>query len=99
MNYKLCNSPRHSSAAPARRLWCYLVRQEPVQDIFIRCVFGKKRSLSTLLDNTNYDSVKVNGDDRRTENSGISLPEPVRIIHKDQDSISAFCLNQVWFSY
>lgn len=22
-------------------------------------------------------------------------PEPVRIIHKEQDSISAFCLNQV----
>lgn len=24
-----------------------------------------------------------------------ALPEPVRIIHKDQDSISAFCLNEV----
>ncbi|KAK6643958.1 hypothetical protein RUM43_000223 [Polyplax serrata] len=88
--------PRHSSAAPARRLWCFLVRQEPVQDIFIRCVFGKKRSLSTLLDSTSYDTMKTNGgEEKRGENSGLSLPEPVRIIHKDQDSISAFCLNQV----
>ncbi|KAL0271823.1 UNVERIFIED_CONTAM: hypothetical protein PYX00_008798 [Menopon gallinae] len=88
--------PRQSSAAPARRLWCYLVRQEPVQDIFIRCVFGKKRSLSTLLDNVTFDNVKMNGgEERKHENGGVYLPEPVRIIHKEQDSISAFCLNQV----
>lgn len=40
-------SPIQSSAAPARRLWHYLVRQELVQDIFIRAVFGKKRSHAT----------------------------------------------------
>lgn len=28
-------------------------------------------------------------------NSNLNLPEPVRIIHKDQESISAFCLNLV----
>lgn len=27
-----------------------------------------------------------------------NLPEPVRIIHKEQESISAFCLNQVSIS-
>lgn len=37
-------SPIQASAAPARRLWQHLVRQELVQDIFIRAVFGKKRS-------------------------------------------------------
>lgn len=37
-------SPIQASAAPARRLWHYLVRQEAVQDIFIRAVFGKKRT-------------------------------------------------------
>jgi len=34
-----------------------------------------------------------------TDYAGNALPEPVRIIHKEQDSISAFCLNQVIFSY
>lgn len=96
------------SAAPARRLWSFLVRQEAVQDIFIRCVFGKKRSLSTLLDvgyhHVNDGSPALRGGGNASEenkgattvdSSGNPLPEPVRIIHKEQDSISAFCLNQV----
>lgn len=45
-------SPIQSSAAPARRLWHYLVRQEAVQDIFIRAVFGKKRTTSAPGDNS-----------------------------------------------
>lgn len=44
-------SPIQASAAPARRLWHYLVRQELVQDIFIRAVFGKKRTTSAAGDN------------------------------------------------
>lgn len=103
----LCCSPRHMSAAPARRLWSFLVRQEAVQEIFIRCVFGKKRSLSTLLDvghHVNDGSPALRGGANSSEehkgattvdSSGNPLPEPVRIIHKEQDSISAFCLNQV----
>lgn len=89
-----------ASAAPANRLWCYLVRQESVQDIFIRAVFGKRRSLSSILD-TNHsggDSVTrgaTSGEDKGSDSGTTSLPEPVRIIHKEQDSISAFCLNQV----
>lgn len=41
-------SPIQGSAAPARRLWNYLVRQELVQEIFIRAVFGKKRQSSSV---------------------------------------------------
>ncbi|XP_031780869.1 dmX-like protein 2 isoform X2 [Nasonia vitripennis] len=91
---------RMASAAPANRLWCYLVRQESVQDIFIRAVFGKRRSLSSILD-TNHsggDSATrgaSSGEDKGSDSGTTSLPEPVRIIHKEQDSISAFCLNQV----
>lgn len=44
-------SPIQASAAPARRLWHYLVRQEPVQEIFIRAIFGKKRSAPMVGDN------------------------------------------------
>lgn len=90
-----------SSAAPAKRLWSYLVRQESVQDIFIRAVFGKRRSLSSILENGNQmgidNSTRGTGEDKGSESGGIILPEPVRIIHKEQDSISAFCLNQVCF--
>ncbi|XP_019697978.1 dmX-like protein 2 isoform X2 [Harpegnathos saltator] len=89
---------RLASAAPANRLWCYLVRQELVQDIFIRAVFGKRRSLSSILESaqTVVDSVhRGTGEDKGSDSGTTSLPEPVRIIHKEQDSISAFCLNQV----
>lgn len=45
-------SPIQASAAPARRLWHFLVRQEPVQDVFIRSVFGKKRPTAAHGDNS-----------------------------------------------
>ncbi|CAL1683436.1 unnamed protein product [Lasius platythorax] len=89
---------RLASAAPTNRLWCYLIRQELVQDIFIRAVFGKRRSLSTILESNQsvVDSVhRGTGEDKGSDSGTTSLPEPVRIIHKEQDSISAFCLNQV----
>ncbi|XP_018562526.1 dmX-like protein 2 isoform X2 [Anoplophora glabripennis] len=70
-----------SSACPARNLWTYLVHQESVQDIFIRAVFGKRRWSGVIEDILPHP-----------EPAAI---EPVRIIHKDQDSIAAFCLNQV----
>ncbi|XP_022913173.2 dmX-like protein 2 isoform X2 [Onthophagus taurus] len=76
-NTPFCNQ---TAAATARRLWTYLVHQESVRDIFIRAVFGKRRSMSAL------DEV-------------LPHPEPaseaVRIIHKEQDSIAAFSINQV----
>lgn len=39
------------------------------------------------------------GEDKGSDSGTNSLPEPVRIIHKEQDSISAFCLNQVRFAF
>ncbi|XP_024225203.1 dmX-like protein 2 isoform X2 [Bombus impatiens] len=90
---------RLASAAPANRLWSYLVRQELVQDIFIRAVFGKRRSLSSILESNQTAMDNLNrgstADDKGSDSGTTSLPEPVRIIHKEQDSISAFCLNQV----
>lgn len=88
-----------ASAAPANRLWCYLVRQELVQDIFIRAVFGKRRSLSSILDSNQTAVDNLNrGEDKGSDSGTTSVAEPVRIIHKEQDSISAFCLNQVCFN-
>nr|XP_024216080.1 dmX-like protein 2 isoform X4 [Halyomorpha halys] len=79
--------PRHWSAAPARRLWSYLVRQEPVTELFVKCVFGKRphsRSGESRSDDGTPHHPTPN-----------AVPEPIRLIHKDQDQISAFCLNQV----
>lgn len=52
-------SPIQAQAAPARRLWHYLVRQELVQDIFIRAVFGKKRTGASTADIPNSTSNAV----------------------------------------
>ncbi|KAG9487910.1 hypothetical protein GDO78_007614 [Eleutherodactylus coqui] len=37
---------KHSSTLPVKRLWQYLVKQEAIQDTFIRNIFTKKRSLN-----------------------------------------------------
>ncbi|CAH1131144.1 unnamed protein product [Ceutorhynchus assimilis] len=70
-----------SSASPARLLWHFLVHQEPVQDIFIRAVFGGKRRSTTALEEVIPHPEPAS--------------EPVRIIHKEHDSISAFSLNHL----
>nr|CAI5817941.1 unnamed protein product [Callosobruchus analis] len=77
-NTPFCNK---RSAMAAKNLWTFLVHQEAVQDIFIRAVFGKRRSSSILED--------------ALPSPEPAAIEPVRIIHKEQDSIAAFCLNQV----
>lgn len=68
------------------------MRQEQVQDIFIRAVFGKRRMMTQILSG---DSLMRQDDNSPEHHHHPALPEPVRIIHKDQDSISAFCLNEV----
>ncbi|XP_059484944.1 dmX-like protein 2 [Neocloeon triangulifer] len=83
--------PKQPAAAPARRLWSFLVRQEEVQDIFIRAVFGKKRMMTQILSG----EPMMRQEDGAPDFHHLALPEPVRIIHKDQDSISSFCLNEV----
>lgn len=69
------------------------MRQELVQDIFIRSVFGKRRSMISSTDIINVIDNTRASEERTSDIS--SLPELVKIIHKEQDSISAFCLNQV----
>ncbi|CAJ0922702.1 unnamed protein product [Ranitomeya imitator] len=39
---------RHSSTLPVKRLWQYLVKQEGIQETFIRNIFTKKRSLNEV---------------------------------------------------
>lgn len=89
-------SSSSASAAPARRLWNFLVRQEAVQDIFIRAIFGKRKQAPVEEDfNTRLSNENLQNDDDSSHGKSRQLPEPVRIIHKDQESILAFCLNRV----
>lgn len=114
-------SPLAGSAAPSRRLWNFLVRQEVCQDVFIRSIFGKRKTFSfdtqgaagTTNSGTSAYAPSVSNsvvDFSQTSGGGgvdfattitnkdhhqQQLTEPVRIIHKDQESISAFCLNLI----
>lgn len=69
-----------------KRLWQYLVRQEALQEIFIRYIFTRRKPSPSVVD----DSVAADElDDEQHQ------PDPIRVIHKDQDSISAFCISKV----
>ncbi|XP_063894834.1 dmX-like protein 2 isoform X4 [Helicoverpa armigera] len=82
------------SAAPARRLWSFLVRQEPVQDLFIRAVFSRRRTQSVTAE-TIAAEARGGCIPQQQRDRDLELHNPVRIIHKEQDSIAAFCLNKV----
>uniref|UniRef100_A0A336LP03 CSON007414 protein n=1 Tax=Culicoides sonorensis TaxID=179676 RepID=A0A336LP03_CULSO len=83
-----------SSSGPAKRLWNFLVRQETVQDVFIRAIFGKRKSHSDEEPNlTGICTLDGSGVGVQMNQNSSNTPEPVRIIHKDQESISAFCTN------
>lgn len=75
-----------------------MVRQETVQDIFIRTIFGKQRKtnisdLETNFASTSVANTAIDGLTQAGNQNLSNAPEPVRIIHKDQESISAFCTN------
>lgn len=74
-----------------------------MQDLFIRFVFGKRR-VDDTISLWEGNSVTIDGSGRvksgkyeaddESEDDG-SVAGPVRIVHKEHESISAFCINQV----
>lgn len=70
------NTPFSSTSitGPTRRLWNYLVRQEDVQDVFIRAIFGKKKNIK------DYDDISLSRITKSETNSGNS----------EADSLSKF---------
>ncbi|OQR78759.1 dmX protein 2 [Tropilaelaps mercedesae] len=85
---ELDNTPfqRGSSASAlraARRLWNYLVRQEDCQEYFIKYIFSPPKRQPLMLGDS--------GAEEEDENTAF---RPIRVIHKDQESISAFCVNR-----
>ncbi|EDW86373.1 uncharacterized protein Dwil_GK17684 [Drosophila willistoni] len=80
-----------SSAGPIRRLWNYLVRQEPAQEVFIKSIFGKNTE-STTRSLHHHSNQHDNETDEGQSHSTNENTDHIRIIHKDHESILSFCL-------
>ncbi|XP_055025061.2 dmX-like protein 1 isoform X2 [Misgurnus anguillicaudatus] len=78
---------RRRSALPVRRLWQFLVKQEDVQETFIRNIFTKKQDRSE-------DSVPAEPNQHQIETDLGSPGAKARIIHKEPDLITAFAINK-----
>ncbi|XP_017016237.2 dmX-like protein 2 [Drosophila takahashii] len=79
-----------SSAGPIRRLWNYLVRQEPAQEVFIKSIFGKNMEPSAR--GSSHHTHNDNETDEGQSHSTNENTDHIRIIHKDHESILSFCL-------
>ncbi|XP_062399694.1 dmX-like protein 1 isoform X3 [Sardina pilchardus] len=98
--YEPSNTPFRSqqhAALPVRRLWQYLVKQEEVQETFIRNIFTKKRDQNESLED-GRDYGKCSGADEPNLNqieADLGYPGgKARIIHKESDIITAFAINK-----
>ncbi|XP_040565654.1 dmX-like protein 2 isoform X5 [Lepeophtheirus salmonis] len=94
---------------PVKRLWSFLIRQQPVQHVFIKHIFGKRKvigdspTLSSRVIDTNSSALKCAGPSSYSSEGDASesfqyqilkMNKPVKVIHKEQDGITAFCINK-----
>ncbi|XP_068954153.1 dmX-like protein 2 isoform X1 [Petaurus breviceps papuanus] len=88
---------RDSSAFPAKRLWHFLVKQEILQETFIRYIFTKKRKQSESVEDLE-EQVKQNfvaEDCINKVEADLGYPGgKAKIIHKESDMIMAFAVNK-----
>uniref|UniRef100_A0A452UYQ3 Dmx like 2 n=1 Tax=Ursus maritimus TaxID=29073 RepID=A0A452UYQ3_URSMA len=88
---------RDSSALPVKRLWHFLVKQEVLQETFIRYIFTKKRKQSESVEE-HVEQVKQNciaEDSRSKVEADLGYPGgKAKIIHKESDMIMAFSINK-----
>ncbi|XP_072478986.1 dmX-like protein 2 isoform X2 [Notamacropus eugenii] len=88
---------RDSSAFPAKRLWHFLVKQEILQETFIRYIFTKKRKQSESVEDFE-EHVKQNfvvEDCLSKVEADLGYPGgKAKIIHKESDMIMAFAVNK-----
>ncbi|XP_044294884.1 dmX-like protein 2 isoform X2 [Varanus komodoensis] len=94
------NTPFRSkdySALPAKRLWHFLVKQELLQDTFLRYTFTKKRKQSESVEDreeqVTQNSVAEDGKDKVEAELGYPGGR-AKIIHKESDMIMAFAVNK-----
>ncbi|XP_040436620.1 dmX-like protein 1 isoform X6 [Falco naumanni] len=94
------NTPFKSNshvALSVKRLWQYLVKQEEVQETFIRNIFTKKQCLNESLEEHNEtmkNSVVEEPIINKIETDRGYPGGKARIIHKESDIITAFAVNK-----
>nr|XP_014352268.1 PREDICTED: dmX-like protein 1 [Latimeria chalumnae] len=89
---------KQRSALPVKRLWQYLVKQEEVQETFIRNIFTKKRCQNESLEDHNETVKNTVMEEPSINKIEADLGYPggkARIIHKEPDIITAFAVNKV----
>ncbi|XP_054997037.1 dmX-like protein 1 isoform X3 [Sorex araneus] len=88
---------RHHLALSVKRLWQFLVKQEEIQETFIRNIFTKKRCLNESLEDhceTIKNSMLEEPNIKKIE-ADLGYPGgKARIIHKESDIITAFAVNK-----
>ncbi|XP_039214790.1 dmX-like protein 2 isoform X2 [Crotalus tigris] len=86
------------SALPAKRLWHFLVKQELLQDTFIRYTFTKKRKQSESVEDREKHVIKQSSpaeDGKVKVEAELGYPGGrAKIIHKESDMILAFAVNK-----
>ena len=98
---------------PIKRLWQFLVRQEPVQKYFVKFIFGLRHQKEVALSIEDIQALKASTgneaqsyvSDSQAETSDLHdsttyrqiarMNQPVKIIHKEHDAITSFCINKV----
>ncbi|XP_031517974.1 dmX-like protein 2 isoform X1 [Papio anubis] len=88
---------RDSSAFPVKRLWHFLVKQEVLQETFIRYIFTKKRKQSESIEE-HVEQVNQNcvaEDCHIKVEADLGYPGgKAKVIHKESDMIMAFSVNK-----
>ena len=105
--------PTGHGLGPIRRLWMYLVRQEKVQNFFIKFIFGRKAKVLTSFKGINATALPESASFISDANTAIAaigdedqlaaavgqqlarMQQPVKVIHKEHEAITAFCINKV----
>ncbi|XP_068131538.1 dmX-like protein 2 isoform X2 [Hyperolius riggenbachi] len=85
------------SALPLKRLWHYLVKQEILQETFIRYIFTKKRKQSECVEDSAERFRVASIADLLKYQVEADLGYPggkAKIIHKESDIIMAFAINK-----
>ncbi|XP_034373853.1 dmX-like protein 1 isoform X3 [Arvicanthis niloticus] len=84
-------------ALSVKRLWQYLVKQEEIQETFIRNIFTKKRCLNESLEDSSETIKNSMMEEPNINKIEADLGYPggkARIIHKESDIITAFAVNK-----
>ena len=88
-----------SGLGPIKRLWRFLIHQESVQCLFIRYIFGKSKAPGSMnrviLDRDEGETASKVGEESVNNYGGEEKDGRLKIIHKEQDNITAFCINNI----